>query len=69
MQEDAMATLTHESHDQLMREQARDRNESYHTNIIVGFGIAMILVVIAAYALAVSSGIDSSQIALMSVFP
>jgi hypothetical protein len=69
MQEDTMATLTHEGDNQFAREPARERDSSSHTHLIVGFGIAIIVALIAVYALAVSSGIEPSQIELMSVFP
>jgi hypothetical protein len=69
MQEDTMATLTHESDNQFVRERARDRDSSSHTHLIAGFGIAIIVALVAVYALAVSSGIEPSQIELMSVFP
>lgn len=60
-----MATLTHEVDNQF----ARERDSSSHTHLIAGFGIAIIVALIAVYALAVSSGIEPSQIELMSVFP
>jgi SpoU rRNA methylase family enzyme len=43
---------------------------SYDARIIVGFGIAMITVVITAYAIAAGSGVDdASNLQLMSSFP
>jgi hypothetical protein len=63
-----MTTLIHqETHRFTLK--GHERNKDYDARIIAGFGIAMITVVIAVCAVAVGSGIDATNLQLMSVFP
>jgi hypothetical protein len=63
-----MTTLIHGETRRFTLE-SREGNKDYDARIIVGFGIAMITVVITAYAIAASSGVDASNLQLMSSFP
>jgi hypothetical protein len=63
-----MTTLIHQETPRFTLE-GHKRNKDYDARIIAGFGIAMITVVIAVFAVAVGSGVDASNLQLMTVFP
>jgi hypothetical protein len=63
-----MSTLIHQVSHPFTFE-GHKRNKDYDARIMVGFGLAMIAGVLAVCAVAVSSGVDASNLELMSVFP
>jgi hypothetical protein len=67
--EGTMTTLIHDQTHLLGLERGLERNRGYDTRIIAGFGIAMIAVAVAIYAMVVGAGVDATSLQLMSVFP
>ena len=63
-----MSTLIHQVSHPFTFE-GHKRNKDYDARIIAGFGLAMIAVVIAVCTVAVGSGVDASNLQLMTVFP
>jgi hypothetical protein len=63
-----MTTLIHDEAHRFSVE-AHEGNKDYDVRIIAGFSLAMIAVVIAVCTVAVGSGLDASNLQLMSVFP
>jgi hypothetical protein len=66
--EGSMTTLIREEAHRFTFEGHKE-NKDYDARIIAGFGLAMIAVVIAVCTVAVGSGVDASNLQLMSVFP
>jgi hypothetical protein len=63
-----MTTLIHQETHRFTIER-NEGNKDYDARIMPGFGIAMITVLVAVCAVAVGSGIDATNLQLMSVFP
>jgi hypothetical protein len=63
-----MTTLIHDEAHRFSVE-AHEGNKDHDARIITGLGLAMLAVVIAVCAVAVGSGVDASNLQLMSVFP
>jgi hypothetical protein len=63
-----MTTLIHQETPRFSLE-GHKGNKDYDARIIAGFGITMITVVIAVCAVVVGSGVDASNLQLMTVFP
>lgn len=63
-----MTTLIHQETHRFTLE-GHKGHKDYDARIIAGFGLTMIAVVIAVCTVAVGSGVDASNLQLMSVFP
>jgi hypothetical protein len=66
--EGSMTTLIHQETHRFTLE-GHKGSKDYDARIIAGFGLAMIAVIIAVCTVAVGSGLDASNLQLMTVFP
>ena len=67
--EGTLTTLFHERTYPISKENRRDGSESYDVRILVGFGIAVLAILVAIYALALASGVDSNNLESLSGSP